>query len=87
MKTRNMIMDSETKKKIKDWTFWTVVIIIICGILWVYTNNNKIASAALEKRKSIICPSLLSIGRSARDTLIIMKNEELCNQFVLNNLK
>jgi len=33
------------------------------------------------------CPSLLSIGRSSRDTLIIMKNLPDCNRFVLDNLK
>ena len=38
-------------------------------------------------RQATICPSLLSIGRSARDTLIIMRNEPLCNQYVMDNLK
>jgi len=38
-------------------------------------------------RQSTVCPSLLSIGRSPRDTLIIMRNEPLCNQYVMDNLK
>lgn len=38
-------------------------------------------------RKSTICPALLSIGRSARDSLIIMRAEPLCSQYVLETLK
>ena len=38
-------------------------------------------------RQSTACPSLLSIGRSSRDTLIIMRSEPLCNQYVMDNLK
>lgn len=38
-------------------------------------------------RKQTICPALLSIGRSARDSLIIMRAENLCNAYVLETLK
>jgi hypothetical protein len=38
-------------------------------------------------RQTTACPALLSISRSARDTLIIMKAEPLCNVYVLDNLK
>ena len=38
-------------------------------------------------RKDAICPALFSISRSARDTLIVMKSEPLCNDYVLLNLK
>lgn len=38
-------------------------------------------------RKSTICPALLSISRSARDSLIIMRAENLCNEYVLETLK
>ena len=40
-----------------------------------------------KSRQSTACPSLLSIGRSARDTLIIMRSEPVCNQYVMDNLK
>jgi len=33
------------------------------------------------------CPSLLSIARSARDTLIVMKNKEMCTKYMLDHLK
>jgi hypothetical protein len=39
-----------------------------------------------EERKQVVCPSFLSIARSARDTLIVMRNEPLCNVYVLDNL-
>lgn len=65
-----------------------IVIITVCyGLFILFKNTETQRKIALEKRKSIVCPSLLSIGRSSRDTLIIMKNEELCNSFVLDNLK
>ena len=38
-------------------------------------------------RTAAICPALFSISRSARDTLIVMKAEPLCNNYVLSNLK
>jgi hypothetical protein len=38
-------------------------------------------------RKDAICPALFSISRSARDTLIVMKSEPLCNDYALSNLK
>lgn len=38
-------------------------------------------------RKNTICPALLSMSRGARDTLIVMKAENLCNQYVLETLK
>lgn len=51
-----------------------------------YKKRTK-ATADLLARADTACPSLLSISRSARDTLIVMKAEPLCINFVLNNLK
>lgn len=39
------------------------------------------------ERQAVICPSFLSITRSIRDTLIVMRNEPLCNRYVLENLQ
>ncbi len=39
------------------------------------------------ERQGVVCPSFLSIARSARDTLIVMRNEPLCNRYVLDNLQ
>jgi hypothetical protein len=40
-----------------------------------------------SERQTVVCPSFLSIARSARDTLIVMRNEPLCNRYVLDNLQ
>jgi hypothetical protein len=54
----------------------------------------KFAVIAYEKRMvhnvnraATICPAYFSITRSSRDTLIVMKAEPLCNNYVLMNLK
>jgi hypothetical protein len=47
----------------------------------VHTKNK------IEERKNTVCPSFLSIARSSRDTLLVMRNDPLCNRYVLENLK
>ena len=36
---------------------------------------------------AVRCPSLFSISRSARDTLIVMRVEPICRPFLLENMK
>lgn len=48
---------------------------------------NKTIDRQNARRQEIVCPSFLSIARSARDTLIVMRNEPLCNRYVLDNLQ
>jgi len=60
-----------------------VAVLGVCVFYWSYMRNTKIQA----QQQATICPSLLSIGRSARDTLIIMRNEPLCTVYVLDNLK
>lgn len=81
---------TETTRKRIDWErvrIYTAVIILsivfIFTLRWLITTTNENEN----KRQEVACPSLLSIGRSARDTLIIMKVEPLCNDYVLDNLK
>ena len=69
-----------------DWSnvkFWTLIAGIVVFTLW--NLNNDIKSA--EQYKSVACPSLFSIARSSRDTLIVMKNVDVCNDFMMENLK
>ena len=62
----------------------TVTILALAGkISWDLIGINKTYQ---ETRKNAICPALFSISRSARDTLIVMKAEPLCNTFILDNL-
>lgn len=51
--------------------------------IWV-TVKDKTERA---ERSAAVCPALLSIGRSSRDTLIVMRAEPLCNDYVLQNFK
>jgi hypothetical protein len=57
--------------------------VLIVGGIYMTDANTQ----AHEQRKTVVCPSFLSIARSARDTLIVMRNEPLCTEYVLDNLQ
>jgi hypothetical protein len=63
--------------------------VLVCSFLvyklGVVLYDKKTISDANIKNSS--CPALLSISRSARDTLIVMKAEPLCDSYVLENIK
>lgn len=63
---------------------YSVLVVSFVYGLYVY---GRYLTKETTARKEIVCPSFLSIARSARDTLIIMRNEPLCNRYVLDNLK
>lgn len=71
-------------KEILWGVFWGTVVGLL--LLWGYSTRKQVRLETVE-RKEIVCPSFLSIARSARDTLIVMRNEPLCADFVLDNLK
>jgi K+-transporting ATPase c subunit len=76
-------------KKI-NWTIvqGTITVLVAIGIItYSAMSLDKHIKLQNAERQKVACPSLLSIGRSSRDTLIIMKVEPLCNEYVLNNLK
>lgn len=81
------MVTEKTKKVIKDVAFYGAVLIGIYGFTVYNKRTKQLAVEADSARQEAICPALLSISRSARDTLIVMKAETLCNDFVLNNLK
>jgi hypothetical protein len=63
-------------------------VVVILGLVGKLTLVAMDARAAYnETRKLAICPSLFSIARSSRDTLIVMKAEPLCDVYMLDNLK
>lgn len=74
-------------KNIKFIKYGLISIVVLFLVYQVGTR----ASARIDQynivRSDTVCPSLLSIGRSARDTLIVMKAEPLCNQYVLDRLR
>jgi hypothetical protein len=89
METTTPIINSPESKLRTTMLVWGKYgIIAVC--IWLVI---KLVSIGYEKktdydvtRRDSACPALLSISRSARDTLIIMKAEPLCNDYVLNNL-
>lgn len=79
----------------KDFLIMWITILVIVAVGWISIRfaNRKNAEDRLRYDESqtttmkAICPSLLSIGRSSRDTLIVMKAEPLCNRYVMETLK
>lgn len=78
---------TKTRKIIKDVVFYSAVLVAVVTANMVRKKYNENVAAADGVRQKSICPALLSISRSARDTLIVMKAEPLCNGFVLDSLK
>lgn len=78
-----MMQTMRTKINWPNVKFWTLIVGIATVTLW--NMNNDIKSA--RQYKGIACPSLFSIARSSRDTLIVMKNVDVCNDFMMENLK
>lgn len=78
-----------TRKKINwsDVWIYTIAVSIIIAVLFIISRAIQTGNEAKNEWTEVACPSLLSIGRSSRDTLIIMKVEPLCNVYVLDNLK
>jgi hypothetical protein len=64
---------------------YTVLVLGLIGKLSIMVVAKR--SEYNVTRTAAICPALFSISRSARDTLIVMKAEPLCNNYVLTNLK
>jgi len=63
---------------------WITAGVMFLYGLYTYDVYNQRRAVA---RQNVVCPSFLSIARSARDTLIVMRNEPLCNRYVLDNLQ
>lgn len=81
---KTTILNNETLKKTVRYVGFLAIIALLSKV-GMLVNDKKIE---YEKTRTIsICPSLLSISRSARDTLIVMKAEPLCNNYILSNLK
>ena len=78
-----MMQTMRTKINWSNVKFWTLIVGIAAFTLWNMNNDMKSA----DQYKSIACPSLFSIARSSRDTLIVMKNVDVCNDFMMENLK
>lgn len=75
----------------KHWIPPVATGIKVIGLLGIVVLLGMFVNYRLDEltstRQATACPSLLSIGHSSRDTLIIMRSEPLCNQYVMDNLK
>lgn len=78
-----MIQTMRTKINWPNIKFWMLAVGITLFMLWKINNDIKSAN----QYKSVACPSLYSIARSSRDTLIVMKNVDVCNDYMMDNLK
>lgn len=72
--------------------FGNVVFVVTITVALVFLGKGMMVlkakdHAERERKAASICPALLSIGRSSRDTLIVMRAEYLCNDYVLKNFK
>ena len=74
-------------KHIKNIIFAGAVAFIFYMVYVIFDEASTTHAAQQEVRMNAICPPLLTITRSARDTLIVMKAEPLCNTYVLEHLK
>ena len=61
--------------------YWLVLLGVIILALYV-----EVIWPMSDERKNTVCPSYLSIARSARDTLIVMRNDSQCATYVLEHL-
>ena len=76
--------------KNKTWLKNVFTIIVIFSAMFLVFRGVRIGhekySLYNETKKHSICPSLFSIARTSQDTLIVMKAESLCNDYLLENL-
>lgn len=64
---------------------FTIACVFLLYKLGVTLYNKKVAADTV--RKNVACPTLLSISRSARDTLLVMRAEPLCDSYVLEHIQ
>lgn len=82
-----MTIQTWMKTNIKRFVYAGISLLILVLLYQVGTRLFGRVSHYQETKSYTVCPALLSITRSARDTLIVMKAEPLCNKFVLDSLK
>jgi hypothetical protein len=75
-------------KLLKLWIIRLIMYIVVPLVLWQGgTRYYEYSHKKFVVEQETTCPSLLSVARSARDTLIVMKNKTMCAEWMLTNLK
>lgn len=83
-----MPIDIEKMKKgSSSLVFIIITVAFIYALVKLMIFKYAKDDAQRAEKSAAVCPALLSIGRSSRDTLIVMKAEPLCNEYVLENFK
>lgn len=80
-------MEALESNRHKNWVTVLIALVTLVGAIFIQHTFAEDSRIQREERKGTVCPSLLSIARSPRDTLIVMKNEPLCAVFVLDSLQ
>lgn len=63
-------------------------VVIYFGVIKKLSNwQTSIFKKELLAKQEVVCPTLMSIGRTSRDTLITMRVEPICIDYVLKNIK
>jgi hypothetical protein len=62
-------------------------VFIYFGILKAVDRQTSNFKKELLLKQEVVCPTLMSIGRTSRDTLITMRVEPICIDYVLKNIK
>jgi hypothetical protein len=83
-KTTKKVVQNAQFKQVLNVLYVTICIVLLYKV-GTSLYNAKVTSDVTKKGTS--CPTLLSISRSARDTLLVMKAESLCTEYVLDNIK
>jgi len=80
----SVVTDTPPIKKMLTAIYVAVTLFLLYK-LSVILYDRKVTSDLTKKETA--CPALLSISRSARDTLLIMRSEPLCTIYVLDSIQ
>lgn len=70
--------------------FLIVVVLAIVPNYLSYRNrlrHEAEQATVQEKHMNVACPTLLSVARTPRDTLLVMRSEENCITYVMKTLR
>ena len=79
-----MQLNQSLKRHSLNFVFFVIIPILLFTI---FIKTTERTNRLYKEEQQITCPSLLSIARSARDTLIVMRDKSMCTEYMLENLK
>jgi len=80
--------DKAKISKIGGTTLWVVIVSVgLWGIITFNISSLKKKQVLLKAHIETACPTLFSVARTPRDTLLVMRSESNCIEYVLKTLK